>query len=140
MDGIKISRESEITNELYGILRDKIEANWSPTIQEMCIKARAYLKEEYERGRNDGYEAGYVRGQAGTWDDGFDVGMRVAWEIARKTMDLTSDPVKSREIIGDAAPKYAIMTYSPWKVREMFEEYYKKKQNQNYGNTTERGK
>ena len=79
---------------------------------DLCIdEANKDISNAYDKGKRDGYR------------DGIDY----AWDLARTLMDLTADPVRSREIIGDAAPKYALMKYSPDEVRKkMFEEYEQK--------------
>ena len=79
---------------------------------------------------NQGYNQGVKDGQTGKISellvDTYEMGLNEAWECARKIMDLTSDNVKRREIIGDCAPKYALTKYSASEAITKIKEYEEK--------------
>ena len=66
--------------------------------------AEQMYKEGYAVGHRDGQESMFGK-------RAYQKGLDDAWECARKIMDLTSNDIKRKEIIGDCAPKYALTKY-----------------------------
>ena len=71
-----------------------------------------------------------VEPQEGIKKDAYERGLQDAWDAARYIMDLTSDPVKAQMVVGNAAPKYFIMSHTAEEAISTIKEYEQKNKEQ----------